>query len=65
MKPIYTGLDLANGEDWTSEALIKNREIVSVRILRKNYGESPLAKCVPDLIKMKQLKAFYKEKDKL
>jgi len=63
MKDII-GVDPAAGEDFTAEAVIKNGVCVSVGLVRKNktYGESPLAKCVPDLIRKQQVEAFYKRK---
>ena len=47
------GVDPATGKDYTVHTRFFNGKIVS-------YGESPLAKCIPDLIKMRQVKAFYK-----
>ena len=54
MKPIKIGMDIGNGEDYRAETVIKNGQIVSVGLFRKNkdYGEFPLTKCLPDLKKL-------------
>ena len=51
----FIGTDPTTGKDKTVHTRFFNGKIVS-------YGESPLAKCIPDLIKMQQLKAIYRKK---
>lgn len=65
MKPIIIGIDIGNGkEDYTAETVIKNGQIMYIGLFRKNknYGESPLIKCLPDLVKMKKMEDFNRKR---
>ena len=67
MKPITNEeIDLSDylSQELIAEPLIRCRQLMSIGLFRtnKNYGESPLAKCIPELRRMQQLEAFYKGK---
>ena len=44
----HIGIDVANGEDWTAEALIKNGQIVSVGLFRKNSQDEEFQKVLKE-----------------